>query len=170
MVCQSLMDKIFAFIVLVLTWHMYVDDSVTKGPQNNQFFCCKGSIQSKIAQTQLFCPKLMVCQSLMDKIVGLIVLVLAWHMRGDNSVTKGPQTNHYSCCYCSIWRKIPQNQLFSPKIMVCQSLMDNIFGLNVLVVAGHICWDDLVTKGPQTNQYFCCNGSIQSKIAQKQLF
>ena len=32
------MDKIFAFIVLVLTWHMYVDDSVTKGPQNNQFF------------------------------------------------------------------------------------------------------------------------------------
>ena len=32
------MDQIFAFIVLVLTWHMYVDDSITKGPQNNQFF------------------------------------------------------------------------------------------------------------------------------------
>ena len=24
----------------------------------------------------------------------------------------------------------------------------------------HVCVDDSITKGPQTNQYFCCYGSI----------
>ena len=41
----------------------------------------------------------------MDNIFGSIVLVLAWHISGDDSGTKGPQTNQYVCCYGSIYPK-----------------------------------------------------------------
>ena len=37
---------------------------------------------------------------------GHIVLVLAWHMCGDNSVAKGPQTNQY---FFLLWQYLVQN-------------------------------------------------------------
>ena len=44
----------------------------------------------------------------MDNIFGVIVLVVAWHICGDDPVAKGPQNYQFFSCYVS----------FSPKTAV----------------------------------------------------
>ena len=43
----------------------------------------------------------------MDNIVGIIVLVLAWHMCGDDSVIKCPQPKHFFAATAAFSEKFP---------------------------------------------------------------